>query len=52
MWVESFANRPDEGETAMEPLTHFQKDLLPNLLQALHLHTRKRQNSEADLAWG
>jgi hypothetical protein len=51
MWVESFANRPDEGETAMEPLTHFQEDVLADLLQSLHLYTRKRQNSEADLVW-
>jgi hypothetical protein len=49
MWVESFANRPDEGETAMEPLTHFQEDVLTDLLQSLHLYTRNRQNSEADL---
>ncbi len=51
MWVESFANRPDEGETAMEPLTHFQEDVLADLLQSLHLYTLKRQNSEADLVW-
>ncbi len=35
----------------MEPLTHFQEDVLAYLLQSLHLHTWKRQNSEADLAW-
>ena len=48
MWGESFANRPDEGETAMEPLTHFQEDVLADLLQSLHMYTRKCQNSEHD----
>lgn len=51
MWGESFANRPDEGRNAMEPLTKFQEDVLADLLQSLHLHSRKRQNSEADWAW-
>ena len=35
----------------MEPLTHVQEDVLADLLLSIHLHTRKRKNSEADLVW-
>jgi hypothetical protein len=56
MWGEPLANRLQEGENVMEPLTHFQEDILADLLQSLHLLTRKRRTQKqtwhGDRWWG
>jgi AraC-like DNA-binding protein/mannose-6-phosphate isomerase-like protein (cupin superfamily) len=47
-----FANRPEQGEIAMEPLTHFQEDVLADLLQSIHLKSTLYCRAKMSAPWG
>jgi|SRR6266568_2510851 len=50
--LQSFANRPHLGGNAMEPLTHFQEDVLADLLQSIHLHSTLYCRAKMGAPWG
>src|SRR6266566_2567748 len=47
-----FANRPDQGGNAMEPLTYFQEDVLGDVLQSIHLHSTLYCRAKMGAPWG
>jgi len=47
-----FANRPECGGTAMETLTHFQEDVLGDVLQSIHLHSTLYCRAKMGAPWG
>jgi AraC-like DNA-binding protein/mannose-6-phosphate isomerase-like protein (cupin superfamily) len=47
-----FANRPECGESAMETLTHFQEDVLGDVLQSIHLHSTLYCRAKMGAPWG
>lgn len=50
--LQFFAKRPDQGENAMEPLTHFQEDVLTDILQSIHLHSTLYCRATMGAPWG
>jgi AraC-like DNA-binding protein/mannose-6-phosphate isomerase-like protein (cupin superfamily) len=50
--LQFFANRPDQGGNAMEPLTHFQEDVLGDVLQSIHLHSTLYCRAKMGAPWG
>jgi AraC-like DNA-binding protein len=47
-----FANRPEYGGNAMETLTHFQEDVLGDVLQSIHLHSSLYCRAKMGAPWG
>ena len=47
-----FANRPDEGENALEPLTNFQEDVLADVLRSIHLQSTLYCRAKMGAPWG
>src|SRR6266567_9229607 len=47
-----FANRPEYGGTSLETLTHFQEDVLGDVLQSIHLHSTLYCRAKMGAPWG
>src|SRR5438105_1989168 len=47
-----FANRPECGDNTMETLTHFQEDVLGDVLQSIHLHSSLYCRAKMGAPWG
>jgi len=47
-----FANRPQPGGIVMESLTHFQEDVLTDLLQSIHLKSTLYCRAKMSAPWG
>jgi len=47
-----FANRPECGDNTMETLTHFQEDILGDVLQSIHLHSTLYCRAKMGAPWG
>src|SRR5213080_2496719 len=47
-----FANRPECGDNTMETLTHFQEDVLGDVLQSIHLHSTLYCRAKMGAPWG
>src|SRR5215469_413149 len=50
--LQSFANHPDEGENVMEPLTHFQEDVLADVIGSIHLQSTLYCRAKMGAPWG
>src|SRR6266487_5814635 len=47
-----FANRPEYGDKTMETLTHFQEDVLGDVLRSIHLHSTLYCRANMGAPWG
>lgn len=50
--LQFFAQRPEEGNPAMDPLTQVQEDVLADILRSVHLHSTLYCRAQLGAPWG